>query len=165
MNLQDVRNLINFHYWGRNRILDAVDLITPEQFTKEVGGSFGSVRNTLVHTLSAECVWLARWKSETSPGWLVPDTFPTNAAVRTAWIDHERKLRSLFETMDEHGIQRVMPYKTLDGQDAASPLWQMLQHVVNHATYHRGQVTTLLRQLGAAPPLSTDLIRFYRENP
>jgi uncharacterized damage-inducible protein DinB len=165
MNIQDIRNLINFHYWGRNRILDAVDLITPEQFTKDVGGSFGSVRNTLVHTLSAECVWLARWRSDTPPGWLVADTFATNAAVRIAWIDHERKLRAFFETMDEQGIQRVLPYKTLDGQDAASPLWQMLQHVVNHATYHRGQVTTLLRQLGAAPPLSTDLIRFYRENP
>jgi uncharacterized damage-inducible protein DinB len=45
----------------------------------------------------------------------------------------------------------------------ASPLWQMLQHVVNHATYHRGQVTTLLRQLGATPPKSQDLIAFYRE--
>ena len=165
MNLQDVRNLINFHYWGRNRILDAVDQLTPEQFTKEIGGSFGSVRNTIVHTLSAERVWLARWMGEPPAGWLVPDTFPTNAAIRDAWIDHERKLRGFFETMDEQRLQKVMPYKTLDGQDAASPLWQMLQHVVNHATYHRGQVTTLLRQLGAQPPLSTDLIRFYRENP
>ena len=44
-----------------------------------------------------------------------------------------------------------------------SVLWHMLQHVVNHATYHRGQVTTLLRQLGAAPPKSMDLIAYYRE--
>lgn len=80
-------------------------------------------------------------------------------------MDQEKKLRAFFETMDEQGIQKVLPYKTLDGQDASSPLWQMLQHVVNHGSYHRGQVTTLLRQLDAAPPKAMDLIRFYRENP
>ena len=52
MNQQDTRNLINFHYWARNRMLDAVELLPEEQFTKEVGGSFGSVRNTIVHTYS-----------------------------------------------------------------------------------------------------------------
>lgn len=165
MNLQDSRNLINFHYWARNRVLDAVDLLASEQFVRDLGGSFGSVRNTLVHTLSAECIWLSRWMGETPAGWLVADNFPNSGSIRSAWMDQEKKLRAFFETMDEQGIQKVLPYKTLDGQDASSPLWQMLQHVVNHGSYHRGQVTTLLRQLDAAPPKAMDLIRFYRENP
>ena len=164
MNLQDTRNLITFHYWARNRMLDAVQPLTPEQFTREVGGSFGSVRNTVVHTLSAECIWLSRWKGENPGRMLIPENFPDLATVRKAWLDQEESLRSFLAALDEAGIQQVIRYKTLAGVDSASPLWQMLQHVVNHATYHRGQVTTLLRQLGAAPPLSTDLIAFYREN-
>jgi uncharacterized damage-inducible protein DinB len=165
MNLQDSRNLINFHYWARNRMLDAVDPLTQEQFVRELGGSFGSVRNTVVHTLSAECVWLSRWKGENPPGMLSPDGYPDPASVRRAWTDSEAKLRQFFELVDEAGLQTVVPYQLFSGLASASPLWQMLQHVVNHASYHRGQVTTLLRQLGAAPPKGMDLITFYRENP
>ena len=65
--------------------------------------------------------------------------------------------------LDEAGVARVMPYTLLSGVSSASPFWQMLQHVVNHASYHRGQVTTMLRQLGAAPAKSCDMITFYRE--
>ena len=72
-------------------------------------------------------------------------------------------MREFFDALDGDGIKRVIEYKSLAGQPAASILWHMLQHVVNHASYHRGQVTTLLRQVGAAPPKSMDLIAFYRE--
>ena len=165
MNLQDARHLINFNYWARNRMLEALEPLSLEQFTQELGGSFGSVRNTVVHTFSAECVWLLRWKGENPPGMLAPDGYPDLAAVRQAWTDNEAKMRQFFEPLDEAGLQKIIPYKTFAGLETASPLWQMLQHVVNHASYHRGQVTTLLRQLGAAPPKGTDLIAYYRENP
>ena len=65
--------------------------------------------------------------------------------------------------MDDRALERVIEYKSTVGVQGASPLWQMLQHVVNHSTYHRGQVTTMLRQMGAAPPKAMDLIAFYRE--
>jgi len=165
MNLQDAQHLINFHYWARNRMLEALEPLSLEQFTQELGGSFGSVRNTIVHTLSAECVWLLRWNGENPPGMLAPGGYPDLAAVRHAWTDNEAKMRQFFEPLDEAGLQKVIPYKTFAGLETASPLWQMLQHVVNHASYHRGQITTLLRQLGAAPPKGTDLIAYYRENP
>ena len=165
MNLQDAQHLINFHYWARNRMLEALEPLSLEQFTQELGGSFGSVRNTAVHTLSAECVWLLRWNGENPPGMLAPGGYPDLAAVRHAWTDNEAKMRQFFEPLDEAGLQKVIPYKTFAGLETASPLWQMLQHVVNHASYHRGQITTLLRQLGAAPPKGTDLIAYYRENP
>jgi len=165
MNLQDTHKLIAFHYWARNRMFEALDALSPEQFTREVGGSFGSIRNTVVHTMSAEIVWLARWRGETPTAMVVPDSYSDVASVRRAWTDQEANLRAFFETQDEAGIQKVIAYKTLAGVASESVLWQMLQHVVNHASYHRGQVTTLLRQLGATPPKSTDLIAFYRENP
>jgi uncharacterized damage-inducible protein DinB len=71
-------------------------------------------------------------------------------------------MRTFLESLGEPGIHKVFEYTLLNGQTGATVFWQMLQHVVNHASYHRGQVTTLLRQLGAAPPKSMDLIAFYR---
>src|SRR4030095_8970219 len=112
MNLQDTQNLIAFHYWARNRMLDAVESLSNEQFVHDVGGSFGSIRNTIVHTLSAECVWLARWKGESPAGMLFPEGYPDLTTVRHAWNDQEAKMRSFFETLGEQGIQKVIAYKS-----------------------------------------------------
>jgi uncharacterized damage-inducible protein DinB len=73
-------------------------------------------------------------------------------------------MRSFVASLDEAGISRVYEYKSLAGQAGSSPFWQMLQHVVNHASYHRGQLTTMLRQLGAQPGKSMDMIAYYRES-
>jgi uncharacterized damage-inducible protein DinB len=163
MNIQEARALINYNYWARDRVLDAVDGLSGDQFTTNVTSSFGSVRDTLVHVLSAESLWLSRWKGEARSGMLVAADFATAATVRNTWLEEEAKMRGFFDTVDDGRLAHVIEYKALNGQPFASPLFQMLQHVVNHGSYHRGQVTTLLRQLGAAPPKALDLIAFYRE--
>lgn len=94
---------------------------------------------------------------------LKPDMFENVAALRKAWDEHEVTMRSFLEEVGENGTNRVIEYRTTGGQTSASVFWHMLQHVVNHASYHRGQITTMLRQLKAAPPKSMDLITFYRE--
>jgi uncharacterized damage-inducible protein DinB len=163
MNLQDLRTLLDFHYWARDRVLDAAEALTPEQFTRDLGSSFPSVRDTLVHLYSAEWNWYSRWQGVSPTAMLSPADFPSVAAVRAPWVDHERKMRAFLEALGEEGIGRVIEYKMLDGRPGATPFWEMLQHVVNHGSYHRGQVTTMLRQLGAKPAQGMDLIRFYRE--
>lgn len=163
MNLQDARTLLDYHYWARDRMLEAVERLTPEQFTRDLGSSFRSVRDTVVHTYGAEWIWYARWQGESPTALPSAEDFPTVASVQTIWREHERKMRAFLERHDDGGLERVIAYKMTSGQSAASVLWHMLQHVVNHASYHRGQVTTLLRQLGVAPPKSTDLITYYRE--
>jgi uncharacterized damage-inducible protein DinB len=163
---EDVRTLIDYHYWhywARDRMLDAVEPLTLEQFTRDLGSSFRSVRDTVAHVYAAEWIWHMRWRG-TSPTALLPaDQFPDVATIRRTWAEHERSVRALLEELGEAGVARVMPYTLLSGVSSASPFWQMLQHVVNHASYHRGQVTTMLRQLGAAPAKSCDMITFYRE--
>lgn len=163
MNIDEARALVNYTYWARDRALAAVDALSPEQFTSRVTSSFVSVRDTLVHVLSAESVWLSRWKKEIRSGMLTADAFPDAASLRKAWQEDESKMRAFFENVDDEGLRGVIEYKAFNGQPFATPLFQMLQHVVNHGSYHRGQVTTLLRQFGAAPPKSMDLIAFYRE--
>ena len=165
MNPHDLRTLLDYHYWARDRMLEAVDRLSPDQFTRNMGNSFSSVRDTIAHTYSAEWIWYSRWQGHSPVAMLAPDLFPDSATIRTAWLEHEQKMRVFFGELDGTGIAQVIEYKSLAGHPSASVLWHMLQHVVNHATYHRGQVTTMLRQLDAAPPKSMDLIAFYRESP
>jgi uncharacterized damage-inducible protein DinB len=163
MDLQDLRTLLDYHYWARDRVLDAASALTADQFTRNLGSSFGSVRDTLAHLYSAEWAWYSRWQG-TSPTAMLPmDQFPDIASIRRPWTVHEARMRAFLEGLGEPGITRVFEYKAITGQSGSSVFSEMLQHLVNHASYHRGQVTTLLRQLGAAPAKSMDLIAFYRE--
>jgi uncharacterized damage-inducible protein DinB len=162
MNQQDVRTMLDYHYWSRDRLLEAVETLTPEQYTRDLGSSFKSVRDTLAHTYAAEWAWYSRWQGHSPTALLPADQFADVAALRSAWTDIEAKVRAYVDGLDEEGIARIIEYKLMSGQPGATPFWQMLQHVVNHASYHRGQVTTMLRQLGAQPAKSMDMIAFYR---
>jgi uncharacterized damage-inducible protein DinB len=162
MNLEDLRTLLDYHYWARDRMFDALDALTPEQATRSLGGSFTSVHDTVAHLYAADVVWYARWQGDSPAALLTGAAFPDLATVRRAWTEHERKMRAFLDELGEAGITRAIGFKMLTGQPASSPFWQMLQHLVNHGSYHRGQVTTMLRQLGAQPAKSLDMIAFYR---
>jgi uncharacterized damage-inducible protein DinB len=162
MNTQDFRLLYDFDSWANHRMLDVCAALSEEEFTRDLNNSFGSVRDTLFHICGAEWIWLERWHGR-SPA-TIPSAadYPTLAAVRLRWAEVERDLLDYVASLTPEDLQRVMHFKTLAGVPHSQPLWQCLQHVANHSTYHRGQITTMLRQLGAKP-VSTDLIAFYRE--
>ncbi|MQA31650.1 MAG: hypothetical protein GEU82_17745 [Luteitalea sp.] len=94
---------------------------------------------------------------------LSPGEFPDVDALSRVWSEHEQKMRAFVDELGENGMARVFEYQTLSGHAGRSVFRDMLQHVVNHASYHRGQVTTMLRQLGVGPARSMDMIAFYRE--
>jgi uncharacterized damage-inducible protein DinB len=161
---QEAASLVEYHYWARDRLLDAVGMLTADQYLQDLGNSFKSVRDTLVHTYGAEHIWYLRWTGGSPTGLPDPAEFPDLASLCTAWTAQEVPLRQLvlsLATSDE--LERRIAYRLFNGQPAESSFAQMLQHVVNHASYHRGQVTTMLRQLGAPAPKSQDMIAFYRE--
>jgi uncharacterized damage-inducible protein DinB len=162
MNLQDLRTMLDYHYWARDRLLEALDPLTPEQFTRDLGSSFKSIRDTVAHIYAAEWAWYSRWQGDSPTALLPVEQFPDVASIRLAWAAHEAKMRAFVESLGEEGVSRMIAYKLLAGQPGNSPVWQMLQHVVNHASYHRGQVTTMLRQIGATPAKSMDMIAFFR---
>ena len=163
MDVRDLTTMLDYHYWARDRVLDAAEALTPEQFTRDLGSSFKSVRDTLAHTFSSEWAWYSRWQGTSPTAQLPFDDFPDVATIRARWRDQEARVRAFVDAMRDEDITRVIEYKLLSGHPGATPFWQMLQHMVNHASYHRGQVTTMLRQLGAAPAKSMDMIAFYRE--
>lgn len=163
MNFQELRLLLDYHYWARDRMFAAVEKLPSDQYNKDLGGSFKSIHDTLVHFYSAEVVWCSRWLGESPAALSSAGVFADFNALRSSWMAHELRMRTFLDSLGEDGVHRVIEYKSFAGQPSRQPYWQMLQHVVNHASYHRGQVTTMIRQLKADPPASMDLIAFYRE--
>jgi uncharacterized damage-inducible protein DinB len=161
VNLDDLQTLLDYHYWARDRLLEAVDQLPPESLTRDMGNSFKSILDTLNHLYFAEWAWHERWNGRAPTGPPVAN-FTDATTLRAAWSDLEGNVRAFLDRLGPDGVVRVFEYKLLSGQPGASPFWHMLQHVVNHASYHRGQVTTMMRQLGAAPARPMDLIAFYR---
>jgi uncharacterized damage-inducible protein DinB len=143
-------------------MLDSCSSLSTEQFTRDLHSSFLSVRDTAAHIYGAEWLWLERWHGRIPSRLPAAADFPDLAALRARWAEHERNLNEYIRSLTSSELERVVQYKNTKGVPFKGPVWPMLQHVVNHSTYHRGQVTTLLRQLGATP-VSTDLIAFYRE--
>ena len=158
----EIQQLYDYNAWANRRSLAAAEKLKPEDFIKPLGSSFSSVRDTLAHIYGAEWIWLERFQGR-SPAAL-PDVteFQDLASLRERWFEQEHRLLAFVGGLTQSDLDRVIEYKTLKFGVYRNPLWQSMQHVVNHGTYHRGQVTTMLRQLGAEPIL-TDLMHFYRE--
>jgi len=163
VNLSDLKTLLDYHYWARDRLLDVVEPLTPEQFSRDLGSSFKSIRDTLAHLHAAEWAWHSRWNGVSPTGLLPADRFADVAGVRAAWVEIEEQIRGFVDQGGEANVDKVYQFRLFSGAEGSAPFWQMLQHLVNHASYHRGQVTTMLRQLGAQPAQSLDMITFYRQ--
>lgn len=163
MTSQDLQTLIEYHYWARDRVLDAVAAIGNDEFVKDRGNSFSSIRDTLAHTYFAEWAWYSRWQGQSPTAFPKLDQFADLAALRQEWAAMEAKVRAFIAGLSADDVNRVIEYRLLSGAAGASQIGHMVQHLANHASYHRGQVTTMLRQAGAAPPKSMDMIAFYRE--
>jgi len=162
MNLQDLQTMIDYHYWARDRMLDALEPLSAEDYNRNLGSSFTSIRETATHVYAAEWAWYMRWRGESPTALLPADRFADLAELRRAWTELEAKVRAFVDGLGDGGVARILEYKLLSGHSGASPVWQMVQHVVNHASYHRGQITTMLRQIGAQPPKPLDMIAYYR---
>jgi uncharacterized damage-inducible protein DinB len=162
MDIQDFRTLYDFNAWANGRTLEACAALTPEQFTRDLGSSFPSVRDTLAHISGAEWIWLERWNGRVPASIPNAADYPDFESMRRRWAEVEHDLLTYIKRLAPEDVDRVVEFKTLAGTPYAQPLGQCMQHVANHSTYHRGQVTAMLRQLGAKPT-STDLIGFYRE--
>ena len=163
MNRQDIITLYDYNAWANGRIYRAVEPLAPKAFLRDLKNSFPSVRDTLAHILGAEWIWLRRWHGESPSQILSATDFPTLASLKDRYGAVEKERRAFLDGLSEERLAQSFQYKDIAGNPMRLPLVQSLQHVVNHGTYHRGQITTMLRQLGVTP-VSTDLARFYLEH-
>jgi len=165
----DIQLLFEYDRWANRRVLQAVSALSIEQFTRDLGGGFHSVRNTLVHILGGEWGWLTYWK-ESSPGsafltdlWTRHDSlfnpiaFPDVATVQRKWAEVEKEQAVFLDTVTNEFLEHKLPVRTTQ-----ISLARLMQHLANHSTYHRGQLALMLRLLDAQP-LATDFHLFLLE--
>ncbi len=169
MTKDDIQLLYEFDRWANNRVLHALSSLSVEEFTRDLGGSFRSVRGRLVHIVGCEWVWLAYWE-EPSPSsafltdlWTRPNAlsdgnaFPDLAAVELKWAEVEREQVDFVNHATDESLRRMLPVR-----ETQISLAHLMQHLANHSTYYRGQVALIMRQL-AAKPLATDFAMFLME--
>src|SRR5438477_10959949 len=94
MTVRDLEDIFDYHYWATHKLLDVVSTLTGEQFTRTVGGAYGSVRNTLVHTLSAEWGWLDRCGGLRRGPALKGEDYPTTVSLTDRWREIEQAMRT-----------------------------------------------------------------------
>jgi len=162
MDRNDLRELYDYNHWANHRTLSAAGKLDGEAFLRAMGNSFSSVRDTLAHILSGEWIWMERWMGRSPRALLNAGDFPTVQSLQARWKSLEQEYDRYIQSLTPERLGERLAYINRAGEGYAYPLWQQMVHVVNHSSYHRGQITTMLRQLGAEP-VSTDFLAYYDE--
>ena len=157
--LTTLRNFFAFGRWANRTILESVAALTPEEFARPIGGSFGSVLGTLVHLSGADWVWLERFHGRSPRERPARHDLLDLEALARKWREVEAAQDAFIAALTPERLGEPLSYVSFAGDGFTRELGDALLHLANHGTYHRGQVATLLRQLGhkAAP---TDYLRF-----
>lgn len=164
MDVNAIQELYRYNRWANSRMFEAVSTLSGEQFVRDLGSSYPSVRDTLTHIVWGEWIWLERWKGVSPTLVFAPSEFPDAGAVRARWSEVEAEQARFVASITDGLLRTTVRYVNLQGQAWEYPLWRQMYHLVNHSTYHRGQLTTMLRQLGARA-LPTDFLVFHDETP
>ena len=150
MRVADLARLYDYGYWANAKLFPVIAQLTPEQFTQDLAGSYGSIRNTLVHTMSAEWGWLDRCGGPPRGAKLDPANYPTLDSVGETWRKVEGYMREFLAGLRDDNLDREIEF-ALGGPPQRMRLGDLLQHGAIHAVHHRGQVALLLRMMGVTP--------------
>ena len=163
MTLNDLRELYAYNAWANEQVIQSIAGLSTEAFCQDLKASHGSIRGTVAHLASAEWIWLERWKGTSPHQMLSEEEFSTVEIAIVRWKKIEEDVADFVAGLREADLKRIFPFTTTEGKKRSDILWQAMQHLVNHSSYHRGQIATLLRQVGQTPQ-ATDLIKYYRLN-
>jgi uncharacterized damage-inducible protein DinB len=163
MTKQYFLELADYNVWANNIVNSWLDNINDEQWSKYVESSFNSIGETVLHVAGAETIWLDRLNKVASPVWL-PSVFKgTKDETIELWKKSSAGLKKNVESFDESVMIEKLAFKRINSDKYEMPHYQVFAHVFNHSTYHRGQLVTMLRQVGFTNVGSTDMLGFYRK--
>ena len=116
MDARDIRQWYKYNRWANARMLEAVSNLTPEQFNRDLRNSFSSVRDTLVHMLSAEWIWLERWRGTSPEAMLDPADVSSLDAIGLRWAEVEKKQSEFVQKVSDEGLRRIVSYTNTTGE-------------------------------------------------
>jgi len=158
----EVRELFAYNAWANRRFFATLELLPAEWYFRDLKSSHGGLHGTLCHIVWAEELWLNRWLARPNPAVAQGRDLATLAAARARWEAIETERDRFLAGLTERRLEESLAVKPSTGGEYLHTFREMFRHAVDHSTYHRGQLVTLLRQVGAPPP-GTGLITFYRE--
>jgi uncharacterized damage-inducible protein DinB len=161
MTADQLRTHLRYSAWASQRLLEATRAVATEDQSRDVKVSHNSLLGTLAHVYFADAIWYSR---VVDPNARVhkPGDHIDEPRLTAEWTETQQGWLGWAESLSDSDLDRVVEYKSLAGEPFSNTVRQIVMHVVNHATLHRGQAMAIFRMLGAKPP-ATDLIFFYRE--
>ncbi len=160
-----LKTQLGFHRWATELVLEQVLALPAEQLMKNLKSSFSCIYDTIAHLYQSDSIWLARLEERPAGTFADYEAPGCTWELRDAWLAVLDRMIAFADNLEkEEDASRILDYKNLAGLPFSSPIWQIILHVVNHGTHHRGQITTMLRQLGQTPK-NMDMIRYYRTLP
>ncbi len=156
-----IRNYVAFNTWANERISGEIITLTDEQLLQEMKSSFKNISETMQHIWNAQNIWLERLKGNSPAQWPAVAFDGTKEALTAGLMASSHALEERAADYGKKQLREEISYKTLNGTEGRSSVYKILMHVVNHGTYHRGQLVTMLRQAGKTEIPSTDLIAFF----
>ena len=161
MTSEILKTHINYTAWASNRLLEAAASLSAEELERDFLTADKSVLGTLVHTFAADRAWYHRVEGTPRATFIDPED-RTLAALLSTWPEYHKKWQQQLATETGESIQRIVTFTDLKGKQHQQPFWQIILHMVNHGSHHRGQVSGFIRGMGKVPP-QLDLIFYYRE--
>ncbi len=163
MTVAEVQQLFAYNAWANRAVFDALAPLPAEQYLRDLKSSHGGLHGTLCHIVWAEQLWLHRWLGRPNPAVAQGKDLASLAEARGRWEQVEGERARWLGGWSERRLDETVSITPSTGGEYVHTFAQMFRHTVDHSSYHRGQIVTLLRQLGVKPP-STGLIGFYRRS-
>lgn len=157
-----INHHLSYSVWANEILVAKLKTLDETVLHKEVKSSFPSIYKTILHIWDAQIVWLNRFHGTSLTDWPSKEFKGTTADMLDGLVQSSRAIQQLVESKGEAFINSQVKYKNLKGDSFEDPVDYLLHHIVNHGTYHRGQITTMLRELGITDPPGTDIIVYWR---
>ena len=161
--LEKLKFLIDYCWWATQKILESLEQLTTEEMEKDLGGSFHSIKETIIHIMWVELLFTRRWQSIPTEDIKSPFIIDNIATIKSKWLDIQRERAMFLEELDENQLNKQIEYLNTKGQNVKIELWKTIFQSINHSTLHRGQIIGKIRQIGKIPP-ATDFILFCKES-
>lgn len=154
---------LDYTTWASCRLMEAAVALPPEDLRRDFGTADKTLMGTLVHVFGADRIWLTRVKGEANPQRPGPE-YHDPAVLAPAWQNISEGWKAWAKDRTDEDFLAEAAYHDLRGNPWRTPLWQVVLHLVNHGTHHRGQVAGFMRSMGHTPP-PLDLVAYYRSLP
>lgn len=159
MQFDMIRAMAHYSDWANGQLIEAAERIDDAKLDEPIEMGMGSLRRTLIHLLSGESVWLARWKNETETPW-PNETRPMKpATIREAFIATWQQREAFLASLSANDLPRVQTYRDSKGELFKASLSDMIIQGLVHSIHHRAQAVNMIRRLGGTAP---DVDYMYR---